>query len=178
LGDRHDLAAGLAGAGGGGPQIAWAPPPAGGGGGGGGGGGSGGGGLGGGGGTRVSRSRAMVSMRRRASVGPLAWHVDRQPPWPVFIAWIMSIASAPRTSPTTVRSGRRRRAARTRARAGGGDVTAGRAVGGGRPGLEADHVVAREAQLGGVLDRDHPLASRELTAERVEERGLAGPRGA
>ena len=40
----------------------------------------------------------------------------REPSCPVFIAWSMSSASPPRTSPTTIRSGRMRSAFRTRAR--------------------------------------------------------------
>ena len=39
---------------------------------------------------------------------------DSEPSWPVFIAWSMSRASPPRTSPTMIRSGRMRRALRTR----------------------------------------------------------------
>ena len=42
--------------------------------------------------------------------------VEIEPSWPVFMAWSMSRTSAPRTSPTTIRSGRIRRAFRTRSR--------------------------------------------------------------
>ncbi len=42
--------------------------------------------------------------------------VVSEPSWPVFIAWSMSSVSAPRTSPTMIRSGRMRRALRTRSR--------------------------------------------------------------
>src|SRR5439155_17247215 len=52
-----------------------------------------------------------------ASRGELAWRVDSDPSWPVFMAWSMSSASAPRTSPTTIRSGRMRKALRTSSRA-------------------------------------------------------------
>ena len=48
-----------------------------------------------------------------ASSGPLACTVDIEPSWPVLMAWIMSSASGPRTSPTTMRSGRSRSACRT-----------------------------------------------------------------
>ncbi len=61
-------------------------------------------------------SRTRVSSRRRASAGPLACTVARQPAWPVLRAWSRSRASPPRTSPTISRSGRRRRALRTRSR--------------------------------------------------------------
>ena len=49
-------------------------------------------------------------MRRSVSVGVLACVVASEPPWPVFIACIRWKASPPRTSPTTMRSGRRRSA--------------------------------------------------------------------
>ena len=51
-----------------------------------------------------------------ASRGELACTVDSDPSWPVFIAWSMSSASPPRHSPTMMRSGRMRRALRTRSR--------------------------------------------------------------
>ena len=70
--------------------------------------------------ARSGRSKpaisTMVSMRASASRGELAWTVDSEPSWPVFIAWSMSSASAPRTSPTMIRSGRMRSALRTRSR--------------------------------------------------------------
>ncbi len=57
----------------------------------------------------------IASMRESASRGVLAWTVVIEPSWPVFMAWSMSSTSAPRTSPTTIRSGRmRRRCARGR----------------------------------------------------------------
>ena len=54
-----------------------------------------------------------VSSRRRASIGPLAWHVASDPSWPVFMACTSPVTSLPRTSPTTSRSGRSRSAVRT-----------------------------------------------------------------
>ena len=70
--------------------------------------------------ARTGRSKpaisTMVSSRARASRGVLAWTVVIEPAWPVFMAWSMSRASPPRTSPTTIRSGRIRRALRTRSR--------------------------------------------------------------
>ena len=52
----------------------------------------------------------MVSSRLRASRGVLACSVVSEPSWPVFMAWSMSMASAPRHSPMMIRSGRIRRA--------------------------------------------------------------------
>ncbi len=52
------------------------------------------------------------------SRGVLAWPVDIEPSWPVFIAWSMSSASPERTSPTMIRSGRMRRELRTSSRIG------------------------------------------------------------
>ena len=58
----------------------------------------------------------MVSIRLIASFGLLACTVVMLPSWPVFIAWSMSSVSAARHSPTTMRSGRIRRALTTRSR--------------------------------------------------------------
>ncbi|MNZ98405.1 hypothetical protein D3C78_1176870 [compost metagenome] len=58
----------------------------------------------------------MFSIRPKASRGVLAWMVVSEPSWPVFIAASMSSASAPRTSPMTMRSGRMRRLLRTSSR--------------------------------------------------------------
>ena len=57
-----------------------------------------------------------VSRRDSASRGEFAWIVVSEPSWPVFIAWSMSRVSAPRTSPTMIRSGRMRSAFRTSSR--------------------------------------------------------------
>ena len=54
--------------------------------------------------------------RLTASRGVLAWTVLIEPSCPVFIAWSISNASPPRTSPMMMRSGRMRRALRTRSR--------------------------------------------------------------
>ena len=51
----------------------------------------------------------IVSRRESASRAELEWMVDMLPSWPVFMACSMSSASAPRTSPTRIRSGRIRR---------------------------------------------------------------------
>ena len=59
---------------------------------------------------------ASVSSRRRASSGELACTVESAPSWPVLSATSRSSASAPRTSPITIRSGRIRSALRSRSR--------------------------------------------------------------
>ena len=73
--------------------------------------------------SRIARSgrstpavSTSVSSRESASRGEFAWIVVSEPSWPVFIAWSMSSVSAPRTSPTMIRSGRMRRAFRTSSR--------------------------------------------------------------
>src|SRR5713101_2948561 len=58
----------------------------------------------------------IVSRRDRASLAELEWIVDMLPSCPVFMAWSMSRASAPRTSPTRMRSGRIRRLLRSSCR--------------------------------------------------------------
>lgn len=52
----------------------------------------------------------IVSKRLIMSYVEFAWPVDREPSCPVFMACSISKASAPRTSPTTMRSGRIRKA--------------------------------------------------------------------
>ena len=70
--------------------------------------------------ARIPRSipaiSIIVSTRDSASRGEFEWMVVIDPSWPVFMACIMSRASPPRTSPTTILSGRMRRAFRTRSR--------------------------------------------------------------
>ncbi|MNM80134.1 hypothetical protein D3C81_920850 [compost metagenome] len=58
----------------------------------------------------------ITSRRDSVSRGLLACAVVNEPSWPVFIACSMSSASPPRHSPTTMRSGRMRRAFFTRSR--------------------------------------------------------------
>src|SRR2546422_576859 len=67
-------------------------------------------------GSSVPARRTSVSRRVIASRGLLACSVLIEPSWPVFIAWSMSSASPPRTSPTMIRSGRMRSELRTRSR--------------------------------------------------------------
>ncbi len=116
--------------------------------------------------------RTMVSSRRRASSGLLAWQVDSDPSWPVFMAWSMSSASGPRTSPTTMRSGRMRRALRTSSRmrtSPAPSALAGRAS-------SRTTCSPGQAQLGRVLHGDDPLAVGDAAGEGVEQGGLARAR--
>src|SRR6478735_8173682 len=64
----------------------------------------------------ISDIDARVWSRISASSALLAWTVASEPSWPVDMAWSMSSDSPPRTSPTTMRSGRMRRELRTRSR--------------------------------------------------------------
>ena len=113
-------------------------------------------------------------MRRKVSSGPLLWQVVREPSWPVLRAMTMSSASAPRTSPTTSRSGRMRSAARTNERT----VTSPTpSTDGGRDSSRTTCGVG-EAQLGRVLDGDDALARRDAARECVEQRRLARGGGA
>ncbi len=67
-------------------------------------------------GRSTSDMSAIVSSLDRRSRGEFACAVDIEPSCPVFMAWSMSRASPPRTSPTRIRSGRIRRAFRTSCR--------------------------------------------------------------
>ena len=124
--------------------------------------------------ARVGRSMpaisTIVSRRARASRGVLAWTVEIEPSWPVFMAWSMSSASPPRTSPTMIRSGRMRRALRTRSRMVTSPLPS---MFGGRA-LEPHDVVLAELQLDRVLDGDDPLVVGDERRQHVEHRGLAG----
>jgi len=67
--------------------------------------------------SRIARSgrsipaiSTIVSTRASVSRGVFECAVVSDPSWPVFMAWSMSSASPPRTSPTTIRSGRMRSA--------------------------------------------------------------------
>ena len=112
---------------------------------------------------------ASVSSRASASAGELACTVESAPSCPVLSAVSRSSASAPRTSPITIRSGRIRSALRSRSRI----VTSP------LPSTLAGRLSSRttwrllQAQLGRVLDRHHPLAGRDEAGERVEQRRLA-----
>ena len=118
-----------------------------------------------------SRPSAPSSRRGRARrAGVFAWIVESEPSWPVFIAWSMSSASAPRTSPTMIRSGRMRSELRTSV----ADRDLALALDVLRARLEPQHVALVEPELGRVLDRDDPLLVRDRRRERVQQRRLAG----
>ena len=93
-----------------------------------------------------------------------------EPSWPVFMAWSMSSASGPRHSPTTIRSGRMRRAFFTRSRIVYSPAPSMLAA----LGFQPHDVLLGELQLGRVLDRDDPLLVGNEIAEAVEQRGFAG----
>ena len=99
----------------------------------------------------------MVSMRDSVSRGLFEWIVVSEPSWPVFIAWSMSSASAPRASPTMMRSGRIRSELRTSSRI----LTSPAAFDVRRPRLERADVRLPEPELLGVLDGDDALVVRE-----------------
>ena len=85
------------------------------------------------------------------------------------MAWSMSSASAPRHSPTMMRSGRMRRALRTRSRV----VTSPTpSMFGGRVSMP-DDVRLLQLQLGGVLDGGDALVVRDERRQGVEQRRLA-----
>ena len=111
-----------------------------------------------------------VSRRAIASRGELACTVESEPSWPVFIACSMSRLSPPRTSPTTMRSGRMRSELRTRSRM---VISPLPSMFGGRA-LEPDHVLLLELQLDRVLDGDDALSLGDERGQHVEQRRLAG----
>ena len=78
------------------------------------------------------------------------------------------MTSSPRTSPTTSRSGRIRRACRTSTRIG----TSPGALDVGGPGLEPDDVRVVGPQLAGVLDDHHPVAGVDQGQQGGEQGGL------
>ena len=92
-----------------------------------------------------------------------------EPSWPVFMAWSMSSASPPRHSPTMMRSGRMRRALRTRSRI----VIVALALDVGRARLQRHDVRLLQLQLGGVLDGDDALVVRDERRQDVQQRRLA-----
>ncbi len=127
--------------------------------------------------SRIARSgRSMpaistsVSSRAIASRGELACTVDNEPSWPVFIACSMSRHSPPRTSPTTMRSGRIRSELRTRSRI---EISPLPSMLRG-PALQPDDVILLQLQLDGVLDRDDALAVGDERRQHVQQRRLAG----
>ena len=112
----------------------------------------------------------IVSRREKASRGVLAWTVLIDPSTPVFMACSMSSASAPRHSPTMMRSGRMRSAVRSSMPL----VDAAFLVQVRRTRFELHHVALLELQLGRVFDGDDALLLRDEAGERVQHGGLAG----
>ena len=97
-----------------------------------------------------------------------------EPSWPVFMACSMSSASAPRDSPTMMRSGRIRRVL----------ITRSRCVMAPAPSMFAGRVSRRTTwfccrlQFGRVFDGDDALFFRNEARERVQHGGLARARTA
>ena len=112
-----------------------------------------------------SRPAATPSASKRAgtSTAELAWMVPQPPSCPVFRAASMSTTSAPRTSPTTSRSGRIRNACRTSCRRSPRprpSTLAGST-------FERDHVRMIGPKLGRILhDHDALRRVRRATATR------------
>src|ERR1700680_2665265 len=120
-------------------------------------------------GSETPDSSIIISSRPRHSRGLLAWIVAIEPSWPVDIACNMSKTSAPRTSPTIIRSGTHpQRVTHQLAR---GDLALALQVG--RAGLQPHHVGLLERQLGRVLNGDDTLVRRHEAGETVEHGGLA-----
>ena len=107
----------------------------------------------------------MFSIRVSASRVLLAWMVDIDPSWPVFIACNMSNASDDRTSPMITRSGRIRRAFRTRSRW----VISPRPsrLAGAR--LHAYDMRLLQLQFGRVLDGDHAFGGIDHARHGVHQ---------
>ena len=104
---------------------------------------------------RGSTSRAGAAHRARCWRG----RSTTTPSWPVFKACTRATTSGPRTSPTTSRSGRSRRAVRTSC----SNVMATGPSGRRRSCFEPDEVGHPWQQLGGVLD-DHEPFGRSVPA--------------
>ena len=112
---------------------------------------------------------ASVSTRRSASSGEPACTVDSEPSWPLDIA--LSMSSASRAAHLADDDAVRAHAQRVAHEAPHGHLAA--ALQRGRPRLEAHDVGVAQAQLGGVLDGDDPLAVADELRQRVERRRLA-----
>ncbi len=112
----------------------------------------------------------MFSTRAMASRGELAWTVVSEPSWPVFMACNISKASSPRTSPTTMRSGRIRRLLITSCRCRTAPL----------PSMLGGRVSRRttcscfELQFGGVFDGDDAVGVGDVSGEHIQQSRLAG----
>ena len=110
-----------------------------------------------------------VLERRRASRGLLAWTVVIEPSWPVFMAWSMSSASPPRTSPMMMRSGRMRR--RVAHQVALGDLALALDVG--RAGFQAHHVLRCSCSSAASSMVTTRSSAGIHLRQAVEQRGLA-----
>ena len=113
---------------------------------------------------------AQLARRDSAELALLACTVVSDPPWPVLSACSRSAASPPRTSPTTMWSGRWRRECLHQV----ADRDGRLGTDGSR--LEAQAVRALDPELERVLDGDDPLLLGEQLDQRVQQRGLARAR--
>ena len=120
----------------------------------------------------TGRSAAIctsTSSRRITSAALLAWIVVIEPSWPVFIACSMSSDSPDRHSPTTIRSGRMRRAilhqVANRVLAAPFDVGPFR--------FEPHDVLLGQLQFGRVFDRDDSFLVGNEIAQAIEQRRFA-----
>ena len=112
----------------------------------------------------------MFSIRASASRCEFACTVVKDPSWPVFMACSMSKASSPRTSPTTMRSGRIRKLLMTQLSLPDGAF----AFNVRRPGFQAHDMFLLHLQFGRILDSHDPLIVRDVTGQHVQQRRLAG----
>ena len=122
----------------------------------------------------TSARSTSVSRRERASSVLLAWTVESEPSWPVFSAWSMSSASPPRTSPTTMRSGRIRSAVRTRSRT--ETAPAPSAFGGRASSRTTCGCASRSSAVSSIVTTRSPVGDRRR--QRVQQRRLARARPA
>ena len=104
------------------------------------------------------------------SRGVLAWPVDIEPSWPVFMAWSMSSASALTALPDHDPVGAHAQGVAHQL----ADRDGALALDVRRARLERDHVLLAELELGGVLDGDDPLVIGDERGEDVEHGRLAG----
>ena len=110
-----------------------------------------------------------VSRRAIASRGELAWTVEMEPSWPVFMACSMSrrFAAADLAHHNPVRP----HAQRVPDQVADGDLALALDVR--RAAFQPDHVLLLELELHGVLDGYDPLVRRDEPGQDVEEGGLS-----
>ncbi len=116
-------------------------------------------------GTVTTASWISCSMPPQRAQRRSGWIVPTPPGWPVPQALSRSSASAPRTSPIGMRSGRRRSDDRTRS-----DKRRDAVLG-----AHGDQVRRGALQLARVLDQDDPVAGHgNLGEQRIDQGRLAG----